>query len=293
MKPAKVTIHTLLKKKEQGEKIAMLTAYDYPMARIMEAAGVDVILVGDSLAMVGLGYENTLPVTMEEMLHHTKAVSRGMSRALLVADMPYMSYQVDPKEAVANAGRFVKEAGAEGVKMEGGSWIAEAVSRTLDAQIPVMGHLGLTPQSYHRMGGYKIQGRTTEAAEHLVEEAVMLERLGVFSIVLEGVPSQVAKAISEELKIPTIGIGAGVHCDGQVLVTNDLLGLSVDFAPKFLKRYRQFAQEAEKAFAEYIAEVKAAQFPGEEHSFFLNPEEAEKFEGRKKLRLWETVRREQ
>ncbi|MFQ5881136.1 MAG: 3-methyl-2-oxobutanoate hydroxymethyltransferase [Candidatus Methylomirabilales bacterium] len=275
---ARVTTVALQEMKDRGEKITMLTAYDYPIARLLDEAGIEVILVGDSLAMVGLGYETTLPVTMEEMLHHVRAVARGVKRALLVADMPFLSYQASQEEAVRNAGWFLKEAGAHAVKLEGGREVADLTRRLVTSGIPVMGHLGLTPQMVHQFGGFKVQGRTATAAQHLLEDALLLEGAGSFAIVLEGIPWQVAEVITKELRIPTIGIGAGSYCDGQVLVTNDLLGLFDEFTPKFVKRYANLKESIRAAFAGYRHEVKTAQFPRSEHSFRLDEREVPRWE---------------
>jgi 3-methyl-2-oxobutanoate hydroxymethyltransferase len=275
---ARTTTVTLQEMKHRGEKISMLTAYDYPVARLLDEAGVEVILVGDSLAMVGLGYETTLPVTMEEMLHHVRAVSRGVKRALVVADMPFGSYQVSLEEGVRNAGRFLKEAGAHAIKLEGGREVADLTRRLTGAGIPVMGHLGLTPQMVHQFGGYKVQARTAPAAGHLLEDALLLEDAGIFSLVLESIPWQVAEVVTKELRIPTIGIGAGSLCDGQVLVTNDLLGLFDDFTPKFVKRYANLRETISVAFAQFRHEVKTAQFPGPEHTFRLDEGERQRWE---------------
>jgi 3-methyl-2-oxobutanoate hydroxymethyltransferase len=263
----KVTINELWKKKSEGQKITMLTAYDYPFAKIVDEAGVDIILVGDSLAMVVQGLENTLPITMDEMIYHTKMVSRAAERAMVVGDMPFMSYQCSIEEAVRNGGRFLKEAGAEAVKMEGGREVVEKVEAMVRADIPVMAHIGLTPQAIHRMGGFKVQGRTEEAQKRLIEDAKMLQDAGAFSIVLEAIPMSLAKRITEELSIPTIGIGAGPHCDGQVLVIHDLLGLFERFVPKFVKRYANLKEEALSAIRSFIREVENGEFPKEEHSF--------------------------
>ena len=278
MATARVTTVTLREMKDRGEKISMLTAYDYPIARLLDEAGIEVILVGDSLAMVGLGYETTLPVTMEEMLHHVRAVSRGVKRALLVADMPFGSFQASVEEGVRNAGRFLKEAGAQAVKLEGGREVADLTRRLTSVGIPVMGHLGLTPQMVHQFGGFKVQGRTAAAAERLREDALLLEEAGVFALVLEGIPWQVAEVITRELRIPTIGIGAGSSCDGQVLVTNDLLGLFDDFAPKFVKRYANLKETIAAAFTRYHQEVKAGEFPGPEHAFRLDEGEVRRWQ---------------
>ena len=262
----KVTTLTLRQKKERGEPIVMLTAYDYPTALAQDQAGVDVILVGDSLGMVVLGYENTLPVTMEEMLHHCRAVSRGAQSALLVGDMPFMSYQVSAEEALRNAGRFLQQGGMDAVKLEGGRERIEAVRAIVGAGIPVMGHLGLTPQSVHQLGGFRPQGRTAAAAKHLLDDALLLEEAGCFSLVLESVPARLAELVSQQLSIPTIGIGAGIGCDGQVLVTHDLLGLFDRFTPNFVKKYANFHAEMARAFSEFKAEVESRQFPAAEHS---------------------------
>jgi 3-methyl-2-oxobutanoate hydroxymethyltransferase len=244
----------------------MLTAYDYPTAMAMDRAGVDSILVGDSLAMVVLGYENTLPVTMEEMLHHARAVARGSKSALLVGDMPFMSYQVSVEEAVRNAGRFLAQGGMDAVKLEGGRERTDTIRAITGAGIPVMGHIGLTPQSVHQLGGFRAQGKSALAAKRLVEDALILEEAGCFSIVLEAVPARLAELISKKLSIPTIGIGAGNGCDGQVLVTHDLLGLFDRFTPKFVKQYADFHREMQKAFADYIEDVETKRFPGPEHT---------------------------
>ena len=271
----KVTTLTLRQKKERGELITMLTAYDYPTAMAMDKAGVDAILVGDSLAMVVLGYENTLPVTMEEMLHHARAVARGAKTALLVGDMPFMSYQISVEEAVRNAGRFLQQGGMDAIKLEGGRERAEAVRAITNAGIPVMGHIGLTPQSINQLGGFRAQGKTTSAAKRLVEDAQILEEAGAFSLVLESVPARLANLISKRISIPTIGIGAGVGCDGQVLVTHDLLGLFDRFTPKFVKKYANFHSEMQKAFADYIEDVETKRFPAAEHTVEMDDREWE------------------
>jgi 3-methyl-2-oxobutanoate hydroxymethyltransferase len=262
-----VTVATLLDMKRKGLKIAMLTAYDYPTARLAEEAGVDVILVGDSVAMTKLGYESTLPVTMDEMMHHVKAVKRGQSRALLVADMPYLSYELDHKEAARNAGRFMKDGGAHAVKLEGGMEVAPIVKELIKVNVPVIGHLGLTPQSVNRLGGYKVQGRRPEDAEKILTEARILEGAGICALVLECVPSELAKEITKRLQVPTIGIGAGPNCDGQVLVSDDLLGLTEGTPHKFVKRYADLRGQAVKAVSDYCREVRDGSFPGPEHSF--------------------------
>jgi 3-methyl-2-oxobutanoate hydroxymethyltransferase len=269
----KVTTRTFHEKKERGEPITMLTAYDYPTALAMDQAGVDSILVGDSLGMVVLGYENTLPVTMEEMLHHCRAVSRGANLALLIGDMPFMSYQVSVEEAVRNAGRFLQQGNMDAVKLEGGRERIEAVRAITGAGIPVMGHLGLTPQSVHQLGGFRAQGKTAVAAKRLLEDALLLEEAGCFGIVLESVPARLAELVSQRLHIPTIGIGAGVDCDGQVLVTHDLLGLFDRFTPKFVKQYADFHTAMQNAFAGYLEDVNAKTFPEEEHSVDMAEEE--------------------
>ncbi|MBI3151035.1 MAG: 3-methyl-2-oxobutanoate hydroxymethyltransferase [Chloroflexi bacterium] len=273
----KVTTLTFRQKKERGEVITMLTAYDYPTAMAMDKAGVDSILVGDSLAMVVLGYENTLPVTMEEMLHHARAVARGAKSALLIGDMPFMSYQVSVEEAVRNAGRFLQQGGMDAVKLEGGRERADAVRAIVGTGIPVMGHLGLTPQSIHQLGGFRAQGKTATAAKRLLEDAKILEEAGAFSIVLEAVPARLAEMISKQISIPTIGIGAGVGCDGQVLVTHDVLGLFDRFTPKFVKKYANFHAEMNKAFTDYIDDVESKRFPAVEHTVEMTDEEWNEF----------------
>jgi len=269
----KVTTLTFRQKKVRREPITMLTAYDYPTAMAMDKAGVDSKLVGDSLAMVVLGYDNTLPVTMEEMLHHCRAVSRGAKTALLVGDMPFMSYQVSVEEATRNAGRFLQQGSMDAVKLEGGRERAEAIRSITGAGIPVMGHLGLTPQSVHQLGGFRAQGKTAVAAKRLVEDAIILEEAGCFSIVLESVPARLAELISNRISIPTIGIGAGAGCDGQVLVTHDLLGLFDRFTPKFVKKYANFHLEMQRAFADYIEDVETKRFPAHEHTVEMDDAE--------------------
>jgi 3-methyl-2-oxobutanoate hydroxymethyltransferase len=263
----KITVQTLHNMKRNGKKTVMLTAYDYRTAIIEDRAGVDVILVGDSLGMAVLGYENTIPVTLEEIIHHLRAVARARPRALLVGDLPFMSYQASVADAVRNAGRLLKEGGAEGVKLEGGRRMEAVIRGILDADIPVMGHLGLTPQSLHQFGGYRVQGKDPSSAEKLVEEAQFLTEIGCFGVVLEGIPWQLAQDITDAISIPTIGIGAGPHCDGQVLVVNDILGLSDDFAPRFVKRYADIGQEMARAFEAYIKDVREGKFPDLEHSY--------------------------
>ena len=273
----KVTTKTLRQKKQQGELITMLTAYDFPTAMMIDRVGMDVILVGDSLGMVVLGYANTLPVTMEEMLHHCRAVARGVQSALLVGDMPFMSYQVSVEDALRNAGRFLKEAGMDAVKLEGGRERLEAVRGIVGAGIPVMGHLGLTPQSVNQLGGFRAQGKTAAAAIRLLEDALLLEDAGCFSLVLESVPGRLGEFISKKLEIPTIGIGAGAGCDGQVLVTHDLLGLFDRFTPKFARKYANFYAEMERAFTAYRQDVESGAFPGPEHTTGMAEEEWEAF----------------
>ncbi len=263
----RITASVIRGMKQKGEKISSLTAYDYPTAAALDKAGVDIIMVGDSLGMVVLGYDSTLPVTMEEMIHHTRAVSRAVKRAMVIGDMPFMSYQVSVEEAVRNAGRFIQEAGAHGIKLEGGRDVAEATRRIVSAGIPVMGHLGLTPQSIHRFGGFKVQGREEAAANLIMEDARILEEAGAFSLVLECVPAALAERISQSLSIPTIGIGSGVHCDGQVLVVNDMLGTFEKFTPKFVKQYVDLNSQIKDAVKRYCEEVRVGAFPGKEHSF--------------------------
>ena len=265
---AKITSSTLLDKKQKHEPITCLTAYDYASSRLVDEAGIDIVLVGDSLGMVMLGYENTLPVTVEEMLHHTRAVRRGVKRAFLVADMPFASYQVSGDEAIRNASRFIKD-GAEAVKIEGGEKRAQLVERLVDAEIPVVGHIGLTPQSLHAMGGYKVQGKSLKAVEQLVHDALALERCGVCCMVLEGIPREVAALITHEVEVPTIGIGAGPDCDGQVLVFHDVLGLT--FAPpaKFVRRYADLSSTITNAVQSFKDDVKAGNYPSDEESYHL------------------------
>jgi 3-methyl-2-oxobutanoate hydroxymethyltransferase len=262
----KITVNTIRSMKGTTP-IVMLTAYDYPSALYADRSGSQIILVGDSLAQVVLGYPNTLAVTMEEMLHHTRAVGRGCSRAFLVADMPFGSYQESPSQAFKNACRFLKETPAQSVKLEGGVTMAETIRYLVDRSVPVMGHVGLMPQSFHQMGGYKIQGRGEEGLRALIDDARAVQEAGAFSLVLEGIPAEAGRIITGELSIPTIGIGAGPHCDGQVLVSNDLLGIYDQFVPKFVKRYALIGQEMEKAFRRFFEEVTEGTFPGEEHSY--------------------------
>jgi len=264
---AKITAPAVVALKRKGEPITVVTAYDFPTARLADQAGVEILLVGDSLGTVVLGYESTLPVTMEDMLHHTRAVTRAKPSALVVGDMPFMSYQASTEQAVANAGRFVQEGGADAVKLEGGARVAEAVRRIVEAGIPVMGHLGLTPQSVLAFGGYKVQARGEADQERLSADARTLEAAGCFSLVLEGIPARLGAAVSRELQIPTIGIGAGVQCDGQVLVSHDLLGLFLGHQPKFVRRYAELGDATRDAFARYVADVKARRFPTDAESY--------------------------
>jgi 3-methyl-2-oxobutanoate hydroxymethyltransferase len=267
MNIAKVTTAALIEMKKRGEKIAMLTAYDYLMASQLDECGIDLVLVGDSVGNVVLGYDNTIPVTMEEIIHHCKAVSRGVKRAMIIGDMPFMSYQASIGEAVRNAGRLLKEAGVEAVKLEGGREFFATVKRIVESGIPVMGHLGLTPQSVYKFGGYGVRGKDKTQASEMVEDAKGLEEAGAFSIVLEKIPAELAKKITGAVSIPTIGIGAGVDCDGQVLVTHDMLGIFEGFIPKFSKRYSEIGKEMKKCYREYIKEVKSKEFPDREHSY--------------------------
>jgi 3-methyl-2-oxobutanoate hydroxymethyltransferase len=272
----KVTIRTLARMRAQGEKVVMVTAYDATMARILDDAGTDVLLVGDSLGMVVQGHDSTLPVTLDHVVYHTAAVRRGAKRAHVVADMPFMSYQAGLDEAVKNAGRLVAEGGAESVKLEGGVEYADVVQRIVRAGIPVMGHIGLTPQSVHKLGGYVVQGKSAEQAERLLEDALALEAAGCYALVLECVPMEVAEAITEALRIPTIGIGAGAGCSGQVLVCYDLLGFNPDFAPKFVKRFADGYGALKGAAEDFVTEVRSGAFPAPEHGFAAPAEAAPK-----------------
>ncbi|MBI5560278.1 MAG: 3-methyl-2-oxobutanoate hydroxymethyltransferase [Deltaproteobacteria bacterium] len=264
----KITVPDIVRMKVERRKIAVLTAYNYPMARILDCAGIPVVLVGDSLGMVEAGYSTTLPVTMDEMVYHTRMVKKACGVSLVLADMPFMSYQVSPEEGMRNSGRLVKEGGAEAVKVEGGKRAAHTIRAIVDIDIPVMGHIGLTPQSIHRMGGYKVQGRGKEARERLLEDARAVEAAGAFSIVLEAIPAELAGEITGILKIPTIGIGAGPGCDGQVLVLNDILGLGGEGKrPRFVKRYANLEEVIEKAVTDYKKDVEEGRFPSEEHSY--------------------------
>jgi 3-methyl-2-oxobutanoate hydroxymethyltransferase len=262
----KLTIQDIISMKN-GEKISMLTAYDASFAGLIDAAGIDMVLVGDSLGMVLLGYNSTIPVTMEEMLHHCRAAGKGVKRAVLVGDMPFMSYQVTKSEAITNAGRFLKEAGCDAVKLEGGTEVCDTVKAIVKAGIPLMGHIGLTPQTASQLGGYKVQGRDADSARRLLQSARDLEAAGVFAIVLECIPAQLSEAITRMISIPTIGIGAGKHCDGQVLVTHDMLGMFEKFIPSFVKQFANLAPQIKEAVADYNDEVKNGNFPAEEHSF--------------------------
>jgi len=266
----KVTIPQLMEKKATGKKISMLTAYDFPMASIMDQVGIDMILVGDSLGMVVLGYESTVPVTMDEMIHHCKAVRRGTRYAFLVGDMPFMSYHASREDAIRNAGRFMKEAGCDAVKLEGGTEMADTVAALTRLGIPVVGHIGLTPQTATALGGFKVQGRDVESAQKLLDSARALDRAGACSLVMECMPDQLAARITREVRMPTIGIGAGKDCNGQVLVTNDLLGLFRRFTPKFVKKYEDLHPKIEQAFERYIQEIDAGVFPGPEHGFSMD-----------------------
>lgn len=263
----KITVQDFLRKKAEHRKITMLTAYDYPFAKIVEEAGIDGIVVGDSVGMVVQGLENTLPVTMDEMIYHTKIVSRAVNNAMVIGDLPFMSYQSSIEEAVRNAGRFLKEAGASAIKIEGGAEVAEQIKAITKSEIPVMAHIGITPQSIHRMGGYKVQGKTEESAKKLLEEAHIAEDSGAFSLLLEAIPTALARRITAELSIPTIGIGAGTYCDGQVLVLHDVIGLFERFLPRFAKRYANLKDQALKAVETYKEEVEKGVFPSDEHGF--------------------------
>lgn len=266
-RPAKVTTQTVVQMKKNGEKISMLTAYDYTMAQIVDQAGIDIILVGDSASNVMAGFETTVPITLENMIYHTSCVVRGVDRALVIADLPFMSYQVTPKEALISAGRMMKEAGAHAVKMEGGKSIINTVRKIVDAGIPVMGHLGLTPQSIYKFGTYKVRAKEVQEAEALIEDAKLLEESGCFGMVLEKIPATLAEKVSNELSIPTIGIGAGAGCDGQVLVIHDMLGMNKDFSPRFLRRYADIHSVMTGAVQSYIKDVKSKDFPNSEEQY--------------------------
>lgn len=266
----RVTINEIKEMKQEKEKIPMLTAYDYVTARMVDEAGMPLILVGDSLGMVMLGYESTIPVTMEEMIHHTKAVVRGTKKALIIGDMPFMSYHISVSDALHNAARFIQEGGAQAVKLEGGEVVAEKVRRLVDCGIPVMGHLGLTPQSIHQLGGFKVRGKALEESKRLLGDARILEEAGAFAVVLECTPAPLSRLITQELTIPTIGIGAGPDCDGQVQVISDILGLYTEFVPKHAKRYARLAEEMKAVVSDYISEVKSGSFPTAEQSYTMD-----------------------
>ncbi len=268
----KFTIKSFQKAKEEKRQISMLTAYDYSMAKILDSAGVDALLVGDSLGMVVQGNESTISVTLEDMIYHAKAVTRAAKRALVIVDMPFMTYHTSANEAVRNAGRLMKEGGAHAIKLEGGVEFADTVRQIVRAQIPVMGHLGMTPQSLHMFGGFKVQGKSLEQAQKIIDDAKALEEAGVFAITLECVPEGLTKIITEAISIPTIGIGAGKHCDGQVLVSNDMLGMFSDFVPKFVKKYAHLSTDIEKVVKTYIEEISKGNFPQKEHTFTIDKE---------------------
>ncbi len=273
MDKKKLSVPGLAEMKRQGQKIKMITAYDYPTALLVDQSPMDMILVGDSLGMVVLGYDSTVPVTMEEMVYHTKPVVRAARNTFVVADLPFMSYQVSVEDALRNSGRLIKEGGADAVKLEGGQSVAETVRAVVSAGIPVMGHIGLTPQTATMLGGLKVQARDAEAAKTLLSDARALEEAGIFAIVLEAIPSQLAELVTQQLSVPTIGIGAGPKCDGQVLVLHDLLGLFQRFTPKFVKRYAALGESVATALASYCQEVEGGQFPGAEHSFNMKEDE--------------------
>ncbi|MCJ7746946.1 MAG: 3-methyl-2-oxobutanoate hydroxymethyltransferase [Desulfobacterales bacterium] len=275
----KITPMDIQAMKNGGKKISMLTAYDYPMAMLEDRAGIEIILVGDSLGMTVLGYENTIPVTMDEMIHHTKAVTRGAKYPLIIGDMPFMSYNTSEKDAIFNAGRFMKEGGADAVKLEGGASVKDIVRAIVRAGISVMGHIGLTPQTISMLGGFKVQGKDAQAAQKIIDDALLLEDVGAFSVLLEAIPAPIAKRITERLKVPTIGIGAGVHCDGQVLVVHDMLGLFDRFTPKFAKRYVNLSELMLNAFVSYREEVLKGEFPTDQHSFHIDEKEMSKIKG--------------
>jgi 3-methyl-2-oxobutanoate hydroxymethyltransferase len=266
-RPDKITTRTVVDMKSKGEKISMITAYDFTMARIVDHAGIDIILVGDSASNVMAGHETTLPITLDQMIYHTSCVVRGVDRALVVADLPFMSYQVTIKEALINAGRMMKEAGAHAIKLEGGTFVAETVKRIVDAGIPVMGHLGLTPQSIYKFGTYKVRAKEEAEATQLIEDAKKLQDSGCFAIVLEKIPADLAAIVTKELNIPTIGIGAGGSCDGQVLVVHDMLGLTKDFKPRFIRRYLNLFEEMSEAVSNYVNDVKSGDFPSKEEQY--------------------------
>ncbi len=276
MKEDKVTIPLLHKMKKESQKITMLTAYDYPFALLIDKCGIEIILVGDSVGNVVLGYESTVGVTMDEMIHHTKAVRRAVKRAFLIGDMPFMSYNISIQEAVRNAGRFMKEAGCDAVKLEGGLDVCDTASAIVKAGIPVLGHIGLTPQTVSKLGGYKVQGRLAKEAERLIDSAVELEKAGCFAIVLECLPEELARIITKKLSIPTIGIGAGLYCDGQVLVIHDLLGITTGFRPKFVKNYANLSDEISQAINNFKEDVKQNRFPARDYVFHMKEEELKK-----------------
>ena len=275
--PRKVSLHDFQIKRDKGQRITMLTAYDYPAAKLVDEAGVDAVLVGDTLAMTVLGHRDTVSVTVDEMLHHCKAVARGASRALLVGDMPFMSYQVSRRESVRNAGRYMKEAHMDAVKLEGGKEVAETVRAIVSAGVPVMGHVGLTPQTATQLGGYKVQATSAEAALKLRDDALALQDAGCFAVVLEAVPAAVAQAVTDRLTVPTIGIGAGAGCAGQVLVFHDALGLFDEFVPKFVKQFAQMREPMLEALKSYRREVEAGEFPGQAHSYGIDDSELQRF----------------
>ncbi len=272
----KNTVLTFQKAKENGERLSMLTAYDYSMAKIIDESGVNGILIGDSLGMVVKGDEDTLGVTVDDIIYHTKAVKKGAKNALIVSDMPFLSYHVSVEQAVMNAGRIMKEGGANAVKLEGGADFAPQIKAIVDAQIPVMGHLGLTPQSINAFGGFRVQGKSEEAAKKLIEDAKALEKAGAFSIVLEGIPAKVAELITNAVNIPTIGIGAGKECDGQILVYQDMLGMFSDFVPKFVKQYANIGSVMREAIGSYVKEVQDGSFPEEKHTYKIDENELKK-----------------
>lgn len=284
MERKKITIPDILKKKGEGRKITLLTAYDYPSGRLIDEAGVDIILIGDSLAMTVLGYESTVPITMDEMVHHAKAAKRGVKYALMVGDMPFMTYNIGDKETVRNAGRFIKEGGCGAVKIEGGTEMTGVVKTLVKAGIPVLGHIGLTPQTAVQLGGFKVQGKDAKGAQRLLDSALALEKAGCFAIILECVPDKLAKLITERLAIPTIGIGAGPYCDGQALVTNDMIGLFDRFTPRFVKKYADLWPLLLNAFRRYRDEVEGGKFPTEEHSFTMNASELKNIKIRRRAK---------
>jgi 3-methyl-2-oxobutanoate hydroxymethyltransferase len=276
MATKKFTTASFMESKKKGKKISMLTAYDYSMAKLLDEAGVDSILVGDSLGMVILGYENTLQVTVDDMIHHCKAVARGANRAFVIGDMPFLSYHVNVEESIRNAGRIIQEGNVQAVKLEGGEDVIDKIRGIVKAQIPVMGHLGLTPQSLHLMGGFKVQGKSEEQAQKIIRDALLLQEAGVFGIVLECIPEKLSEIISQKLDIPTIGIGAGKYCDGQVLVSQDMLGMFSNFKPKFVKQYAQLEKDIKQVVGQFIQEIEDMEFPAKEHTFSISEEVLEK-----------------